>query len=376
MDAGAARVEVDGNGVSESNRSQGREPEMDARCIAPLPSVPMAAPASVLVTGATGFVGGALARHLAAEGRRVVGMGRRVDAGAALERDGVAFVRDDGADTVRRAVEGVEAVVHCAALAAPWGRAADFMAANVEATRVVAEACADAGRRLVHLSTPSVYFHLDDRLGVHEDDPLPATPANLYAATKLVADRVIEAHVAVRRLDALVLRPRAIYGEGDRTVFPRLIRALAARKLPIVGDGQNVASVTYIGTVVNVLVAGLDADARWDGLVVNVADREPVRIWDVIGRLCDRLALPRPTRRVPVDRLLALAGAVEAFHRRFRPTVEPTLTRYGVAVVGRSQTLSTARMEARIGAGVWQVGPDEGMERFARWWEAGGSAAA
>ena len=334
----------------------------------------MPAPASVLVTGATGFLGGALARHLVAEGRQVTGMGRRADAGAALARDGVAFVRAEGtdADAVRRAVEAADAVVHCAAIAAPWGRAADFMAANVEATRIVASACADAGRRLVHVSTPSVYFHLDDRVGVHEDDPLPATPVNLYAATKLVAEHVVQAHVAARGLDALVVRPRAIYGEGDRTIFPRLIAALATRRLPIVGDGQNVVSVSYIGTVVNALVAGLDADARWDGLVVNVADAEPVRLWDVIFRLCDRLGLPRPTRRVPVGVMLAAAGVVEAAQRRLRPDVEPTLTRYGVGVLGRSQTLSTARLRARIGPQVWQVGPDEGFERFARWWERDG----
>lgn len=323
----------------------------------------------ILVTGATGFLGGAVARRLAADGQHVVATGRRVEAGAALEASGIRFVAADVADAaaIRALVAGSDAVVHCAALAAPWGPYAAFHRANVGGTAAVAEACLARGARLVHVSTPSIYFHLDDRVDVREGDALPLVPVNPYAATKLLAEAVVQALVRAG-LDAVVLRPRAIYGEGDRTVFPRLVRALTARRLPVVGDGLNVSSLSYVGNVVDAITTCLGAPAPFVGQAYNVADAKPVVLWRTIGTLCRRLGLPAPTRHVPVGRLLRVAGWVEAFHRRFRPGVEPTLTRYGVAVLGRSQTISTEAIRRDLG---WapRVGADEGMERFAAWWE-------
>lgn len=325
----------------------------------------------VLVTGATGFLGGALARRLATEGVPVTGTGRDAAAGAALERDAVRFVRLDLADAgaVRAAVAGHTHVVHSAALAAPWGPLRAFWAANVVGTAHVVEACrAEGVARLVHVSTPSVYFHLDSRTDVREDDPLPALPVNPYAATKLVADRLVQAAVA-DGLDALLFRPRAVYGPGDRTVLPRLIRALETGRLPVVGDGTNVVSLTFLDHAVDGLVRGLRAPKGLAGRVYNLADAEPVPIWPFINRLCDRLGLPRPRRRVPVGGLMAAAGVMEWGYRRFRPGAEPVLTRYGVGVVGQTQTLSIEAARHDLGYAPW-VSPEDGLERFAAWWEA------
>ena len=335
------------------------------------PPIPhLLSPVDVLVTGATGFLGGALARRLAADGVAVTGTGRDAAAGATLERDGVRFVRLDLADVhaVRAAVAGHSHVAHSAALASPWGRLRDFWAANVVGTAHVVEACrAEGVARLVHVSTPSVYFHLDDRTDVRETDPLPAVPVNAYAATKLVADRLVLAAVA-DGLDVLLFRPRAVYGPGDRTVLPRLIRALATGRLPVVGDGTNVVSLTYVDHAVDGLVRGLRAPAGLAGRVYNLADAEPIPIWTFVGRLCDRLGLPRPRRHVPVGVLMAVAGAMEGVYRRLQPDTEPVLSRYGVAVVGRTQTLSIEAARRDLGYAPW-VTAEDGLERFAAWWE-------
>src|SRR5689334_19965439 len=109
----------------------------------------------VLVTGATGFVGGALARRLHALGAAVTGQGRRD--GAALEAAGMRFVRGDLAEpaVAQAATAGQRYVFHCAALAAPWGPYQDFYRANVTATEQVIAGAQQAGAaRLVHVSTP------------------------------------------------------------------------------------------------------------------------------------------------------------------------------------------------------------------------------
>ncbi len=305
----------------------------------------------ILVTGATGFLGGAVARRLAADGRAVVGTGRDAEAGAALERDGVRFLLLDLADeaAVGEAVRGCEAVVHSAALAAPWGPAAGFWASNVVGTQHVVAACLGVGvRRLVHVSTPSVCFGAESRLDVSEADPLPALPLTAYAASKRIAEALVAAAVA-DGLDAVVVRPRAIYGPGDRVVLPRLVAALRAGRLPVIGNGHNVASVTYVGNAAAAVVACLDGPPRLAGRLYHVADDAPVAVWDMVARLAAALDLPAPTRRVPLRRALRLAAAMEWATRRFGIRREPPLTRYGVSVLGHSQTLDTRAIRRDLG---------------------------
>lgn len=320
---------------------------------------------SILVTGATGFLGGAVARRLARSGRPVVGTGRDTEAGAALERDGVRFLRLDltDAEAVRAAVTEAESVVHSAALAAPWGPAAGFWAANVVGTQNVLAACLGARpRRLVHVSTPALCFTAESRLGVRESDALPDVPLTAYAATKRLAEALVAA--AVRDgLDAVVIRPRAIYGPGDRSVLPRLAGALRTGRLPRIGDGQNVASVTYIGLAVDAVLACLDGPEALAGRLFHVADEAPVRVWDMLDALAAALGVPAPSRPMSLGRARAAAAALEWAFRRLRVPREPPITRYGVSILAESQTLDVSALRDDLGL----VGPrrvEQGLAGF------------
>ena len=320
---------------------------------------------AILVTGATGFLGGAVARRLVADGRTVVGTGRDAEAGASLERDGVRFVGLDLSDAhaVRVAVDGCEAVVHSAALAAPWGPAANFWASNVVGTEHVVQACLEACvRRLVHVSTPSVCFGAESRVNVAETAPLPGLPLTAYAASKRIAEALVAAAVA-DGLDAVVLRPRAIYGAGDRAVMPRLVAALRTSRLPRIGDGQNVASVTYIGNAVDAVVASLDGRPEIAGRLFHVADAEPVAVWDMVERLAERLGLPPPRRRISLHRALRIAAALEWTYRRLGVSAEPPLTRYGVSVLAHSQTLDTTAIRRDLNLGL-PLRMEQGLAEF------------
>lgn len=148
-----------------------------------------------IVTGATGFLGGRLAKQLHGLGWEVTAVGRDIMKGAELSREGIRFVSLDlrDKDMVIDLCEGQDAVFHCAALSAPWGAYEVFYSCNVTATEHLLEGSLRHGvGRFVHVSTPSVYFNFKPRLLVSENDPLPHRYANAYAQTKRLAELAVE----------------------------------------------------------------------------------------------------------------------------------------------------------------------------------------
>lgn len=323
-----------------------------------------------LVTGGTGFVGGALARRLQGAGAIVTALGRNPEAGAALARAGLAFVRADLADAaaVAEACQGQDFVFHCGALASPWGAYKHFYAANVLGTENVIAGCRLHGvGRLIHVSTPSVYFGGEPRLNVKEDDHLPTKPLSRYAATKRLAEEAVNrAHAA--GLPVITIRPRAIFGPGDNVLLPRLIRQLERGRLRIIGTGNNVADLTYIDNVVDALLLCAEAPASALGRTYNITNGETVRLWDMVTKLCAALGYPPPRRRISLPAALAVAGALEAAYTLL-PGREPPLTRYTVRMLAQNATLDITAARRDLGYAP-RVGIDEGLRRFVDWWKA------
>jgi nucleoside-diphosphate-sugar epimerase len=325
----------------------------------------------VVITGATGFLGGTLARRLAARGVEVTGLGRGEAQGRALEAAGVKFVKVDLGERgpTMEALRGATVAFHCAGLSSLWGSKAEFWRANVEATRHVIEGCERHGvARLVHVSTPSMYQDGQSRRSVREDEPLPKRFINHYAASKWEADQLVLG-AARRGLWAVMLRPRAVFGPGDPSVFPRLLRVLETGRLPRVGSGQNRVDLTFIENAVDALELAAVAPSRCAGQVYNVSNGEPVVLWEVIGRLAARLGLPPIRGRVPRAPVYGLAVVAERAYRALDLPREPALTRYGVDVLTLDMTLDISKARAELGYEP-RVSVDEGLEIFAKHWMA------
>ncbi|MDG0809167.1 NAD-dependent epimerase/dehydratase family protein [Cohnella rhizosphaerae] len=326
-----------------------------------------------LITGATGSLGRATALRLAEAGWTVTGVGRNAEAGSRLEASGIAFRRIDigtQPEVMAEACAGHDYVIHCAALSSPWGRYRDFEAANVAGTAHVVAGCLRHGvRRLVHVSTPSVYFDYRDRLNVQETAPLPRRPVNAYAATKLIAERIV-LEAAGRGLDAVILRPRAIFGPEDGSLFPRLLRVNERRGIPLIGGGRALLDLTYSDNVVDALEAACLAPDAAAGQIFNISNGEPVRLTDLLRRLFALLELPLRTREVPLRTALAAGSLMERAYRLLPALgAEPPFTRYTVGLLAYSQTLDISAARRTLGYAP-RVSVDEGLQRFAAWWRA------
>jgi len=254
------------------------------------------------ITGASGFCGAAVARLAAAAGMEVICLGRRPGPTGRhvpwdAERD-----RPDLADA--------DAVVHLAAAVGDprFGREAAFRAVNIGGTERLLAAAAD--RKVIWVSSASVYRPGPYPAPVREDHPMDAQ-RNAYGRTKAAGDRL------ALTAGAVVLRPRAVYGPGDRHLLPRLRRIVRGGRAWL--PGPDVAlSLTAVENLADACLAALS----WRSGAYNIADATPYQRDAVVGA-----ALGVPVRHVP-PALVRLS---------------PTVTRYALDQLTDGLVLDTTR---------------------------------
>ena len=312
----------------------------------------------ILVTGASGFLGGVLTRRLLSRGHGVIAVGRDHAKLAKLARlDAETLALDLSAPESLPAQLTCDATVHCAALSSPWGRRADFFKANVVGTQSALRLAEHAGaRRFVHISTPSLYFRFQDQIGVREDAPLPR-PVNAYAETKRAAEGLV---LAARGLDSIVLRPRGLYGAGDTTLLPRLVAAARGRALPLMNDGRAATDLTYVGDVAHAICAALIVPPQKQ-CIFNISGGQALNVREIAERAAKRAGVAVRWRRAPTAAVLAYARACEAFCGLLPHHPEPPITAYGAGLFAFSQTLDISAAKAQLG---WtpRTNFDEGLE--------------
>jgi len=321
----------------------------------------------VLVSGATGFLGGHLVERLVSRGDKVRALVRRSSDTSLLRSLGVEMAEGDVTDrgSVLEASRGVELVYHAAALASDWGSRELFHAINVEGTQNVIDACREARvQRLVHVSTQSVVFAFDDHRGTDESHPIPARHRDAYSATKAEAERrVLDAHGGA--LFTTAIRPHIIWGPRDTKVLPR-IEALARKgQLVLVGGGKALASLSYIDNVIDALLLCAERDAA-GGEAFFVVDREPVEIRRFVTRLCESVGAPDPARSIPYPLAFATATALEWLWRLLGRDTPPPISRYGVAVLGHEMVFRWEKAHRLLGY-TPAVEFEEGMRMIRDW---------
>src|SRR5262249_16643864 len=160
------------------------------------------------VTGASGFVGGAAARKLAADGRQVRAMSRSEKSDAAIRALGAEPVRCDLENVSAANIGDAEAILHCAAFVEQWGPPDAWRRFNVDGTKRMLEAARGAGaKRFIHISTESVLWRGQSLDGADETYPLAPDSPYPYAATKAQAEILVRSANAPG-FETIILRPR------------------------------------------------------------------------------------------------------------------------------------------------------------------------
>ncbi len=320
---------------------------------------------TAFVTGATGFIGGALAEHLRRRGWQVSvgvrpGSQGRLPAGRPFR---VVAAPLEG--TPPAALRG-RVVFHAAAIRNRWGAPPEqYRRVNVEGTRALLHAAAQGGaRRFVYLSSVGVYgwpglSGMDERTPV--DDTPAATP---YHRSKIAAERVVRAFAG--EMETVIVRPTITCGPGDRDgMLTRLMLLLQAGRFLPVGRGENTIHLTDIADLcAGLTLAGTRPAAAGETFIISGA--KPVRVRRLLEMLARLLGKRLPPLYIPVPLALAAGWTLAALYRRLRLPGEPFITPEKVRTLTASRSFSHAKAAQLLGYRP-RVPLEESLRRTLRW---------
>jgi UDP-glucose 4-epimerase len=261
-----------------------------------------------LVTGGAGFIGSHLVEALLKQGRRVrvldnLSTGRMSN----IERllPDIEWIEGDirSPDVARRAVAGVDVVLHQAALASVPGSVADPLACNevnVTGTLNLLLAARDAGvRRVVFASSCALY---GDSPALPKAETMPADPLSPYAVSKLAGERYCLSFTAMYGLPAIALRYFNVFGPRQdpaseyAAVIPKFVVSMLGGERPLIyGDGTQSRDFIYVGNVVAANLLAAQAPAGISGFF-NVACGERISLLDLVAELNHILGTDLPPR--------------------------------------------------------------------------------
>jgi dihydroflavonol-4-reductase len=324
----------------------------------------------VLVTGATGFTGGHLARHLRRSGNEVAALVRPSSTGKAqgLAADGIEIREGDLTDAaaVRRACAGVDVVYHIAATYREAGQSdAAYTRVNVDGTRHLLEgALAEKVRRVVHCSTGGVHGHIQHP-PANENAPL--APGDVYQRTKLQAEQLASRFGRERNLDVVVVRPIGIYGPGDLR-FLKMFRGLARGRFPMLGSGKVFYHLTYISD----LVCGFELCGTVPaaaGRTYILAGPRYTTLEALVELVAKELGVQPPRLHLPVWPVWLAGALCEAVCVPLK--IEPPLYRRRVDFYSKSRAFDTTRAREELGYNP-TVDLETGIRLTADWYRSQG----
>ncbi len=270
----------------------------------------------IFLTGATGYVGGALARRLVGMGHTLIALVRASSDTEGLERLGVRLAVGDITDrySMREGMAGADWVIHAAAWVDLEGDRQRMEAANVAGSENVASLAFKLGiGRLLHLSSIAAFGGSPaDGSPATEESPVLSPFPNLYGATKHAGEERVR-EWAERGLRLNVVYPSLIYGPpGKKSGANPLLRAIALGRMPLLVGGDRLTSWVHLEDVVEALVRILEeAPAGRDYLLAG----EQVRVARLVEQVCAAVNIKPPKVRLPLGAARALSLVVNPIYR-------------------------------------------------------------
>lgn len=323
----------------------------------------------VLITGATGLLGGHLLQALQQRGAQIRALVLPSENAEKLTAQGVEVLRGDVTDasTLAPAVKEIEIIFHLAGMMGVERPLAEYRLVNVTGSGNLYQAAQKAGvRRFIHTSSHTVYGLGYGRF-LTEKDALRPDP-DPYSITKAEGDRLIRRLMLNSEMETVILRPGTFFGPGDGLHFGRIAQRLKNGKGVIIGRGDNALPFCYVTDIVQgFLLAAYHEKAP--GNVYNISNDRPLTQKELFDAVADDVHGERPARHLPYVPLYY--GSIIAERVAHLTHSRPLVTRLGVMMFGTDNRHSIEKARSELGYEP-QVEIREGLRLAAAWFNAGG----
>jgi len=320
----------------------------------------------VAITGASGFLGGALARACRERGDDVVAYVRATSNISMLEERGVSFVYGELSDRdgFGQLIEGADLAIHSAALTTDFGPWEQFQKINVEGTQNFLDVCLTAHcPRVIYVSSVVVYGNGRHNRGTDEEAAYETLVSDNYTRSKIIADRLALEYFREKGLPVTIIRPGYIWGSGDRAIMPLLIRSIQKGFLGVIENGDNLMNLSHVDNVVEGILLATQTEAAI-GRAYNLTDGSKVTTRRFLTDLLGILGVELKLRSFPYVPAYVAGYFCELYARLHRYKIRPLLTRYAVRVGKYDQVFDISRAMYELGYKP-KTGYAEGLARMA-----------
>lgn len=289
----------------------------------------MAKQECVLVTGASGFIGGKIAVELCQRGYRVRAQYRRPDLTGDLQHAGVLgaeLVRIDlTQEPLHDLTDGVDYVIHAAAMVQPVGPISRFAEINVVSTQRLLQSAKSAGcRKFVYISSMTIHG-----FGEHVDSDETGPYFRLisaYQRTKKQAENFVMAQ-SCPDMPCTSVRPGLVFGPGDTAILKRVFDLLSAGRLPLIGGFQVLNCPIFIDDLVEVIIRAMELDAS-NGEIFNVSRGEKIILRTAVENACELFDRPLPRLNIPRGLVMFASTFVDTVFTLLRLRGTPALSKF------------------------------------------------
>jgi len=328
---------------------------------------------TALVTGATGLVGSHLVERLLEHGDRVRALVRPTSETDFLKEREIELFYGDLGDRagLRRAIEGIEIVYHCAARPPLGGTYQEFFRDNVAGTENVLEAALQEGvERFVHVSTVDVYGY-DHHDGADERTPL--RPDGLYSRSKIEAERIAMRYYEKYGLPITILRPCLIYGPRDRHLLPTVLRLISQRRVPLIAGGRALLDLVYTGDVAEALMLAA-AKREAIGQAYNITDGARRTLREILETFAQAWGRTPRYLHLPYSLSFAVAAIASGLSYLLKFSTLPILRWEVIKAMGHHRHFDISKAMRELGYRP-QVPLEEGLSLTLSWHRSQGAQA-
>ncbi|MBD3219439.1 MAG: NAD-dependent epimerase/dehydratase family protein [candidate division Zixibacteria bacterium] len=323
----------------------------------------------IIITGGTGFIGRHLAESFHKDGIEILATGRSPEAGKKLTKAGIKFEPADitDSDKLVSIFTPADIVIHCAARYGDHGTKQEFFETNIAGTRNVIRACKKHDiRKIIFISTPSIYYNGKDRFKISESDPLPKKQATHYGRTKLICESELLA-LAEEGFKTIIFRPRAVYGPYDKTIMYRILKLSERKKFPLINNGRALADITSVYNLVDAVKKCLNAaDDIWNE-VYNISNDEPISMKEWFSEMLKALDRPFKPKNIPEGAAKIMGMAMYLLSLMPFGPKRPPLTPFAVGYMAKSMTMSIEKAKEKLSYSP-PVDNKEGFRRLSVWY--------